>query len=158
MDHPQHFGGRADWVTEAEALRRLEAGEVIAPYVPEEPWFLVDAVLDVYTNNAAEIAPAWRLGNFRNDGLDAILHTFEQDATPGLAAAFHTPFLDLGRRWADRDNPHLYALSDIPYIWGRRHAESLGSGGPLDSRRRADTLPAASAVVSMLQTRTGPPT
>ncbi len=119
----KHFGGRVDWITEAEALRRLESGEVIEPYVPEEPWFLVDAVLDVYTNYAAEIAPAWRLGNFRSDSLDTIMPIFEQNATPGLAAAFHTPYLDLGRRWSDPANPHIWAFSDIPDIWIHRHVE-----------------------------------
>ncbi|MHC4788659.1 MAG: radical SAM protein [Planctomycetota bacterium] len=118
----KHFGGRVNWVSERAALEKLEAGDSQDPYVPDEAWFFVNADLDVHTNYGGEIGPAWRLGTFRDEGVDAILRRFEQDDVPGLHAAFHVPFVELGRRFADVGNPHVYDVGDIPYIWIHRYA------------------------------------
>lgn len=124
----KHFGGNVNWVTEKAALRKLEAGDTVEPYLPEETWFFVNVELDVYTNYGAEVGPEWRLGNFRDDGVDAILRTFEEDAVPGLHAAFHIPFPELGRRFADADNPCVYNMGDIPYMWIHRYAAHEAAG------------------------------
>jgi len=116
----RHFGNRPDWIPEAAALARLEVGETVAPYVPETAWFFVDARLDVYPNYGSEIAPEWRLGNFRSDGLDTVLGTFERDETPGLQARFHRSYLELGRRFVDAANPHVQSMGDWVDVWIHR--------------------------------------
>ena len=116
----KHFGSRPDWITETAALERLEAGETVAPYVPETAWFFVDGSLDVYPNYGSEIAPEWRLGSLRRDGLDTILGTFERDGTPGLQARFHRSYLELGRHFADAASPHVQSIGDCVDMWIHR--------------------------------------
>jgi hypothetical protein len=53
---------------------------------------------------------------------ERIRGTFERDETPGLHAAFHIPFVELGRRFADVANPHVYGMGDARDMWIHRHA------------------------------------
>ncbi len=72
----------------------------------------IDADYDVYPN-IAEPAPWWRLGNLRQEGVDAILRAYRQGTAPGMAANNTIPLGELARRYGDPKADKLYAKSDL---------------------------------------------
>ncbi|NLG50055.1 MAG: radical SAM protein [Chloroflexi bacterium] len=122
----QHFGaatlqeclGKA----EGELLRELVDCDQPFADMPSTLAFMVTPDLDVYSN-IAEPQPWWRLGNLREDGLDAILDCFQQDANPGLRAQFHLPVSRLARAYGRAEGRQLYSRGDLIRRWLRLWGE-----------------------------------
>lgn len=117
-----HFGD-VNWRTEADIVAGVIAGGVIAPFVPDTTWFLVNADIDVFSNYG-DLTRGWRLGNFGRDPLSGILDKFEGARTPALHAAFDVPTLELARRFGRRDSRFLYASGDLKARWVRMYADA----------------------------------
>ena len=54
--------------------------------------------MDVFSNYG-DLTGAWRLGNFKRDAFESTVGAFESDAAPAFEAAFHTPAVELARRF-----------------------------------------------------------
>lgn len=89
------------------------------------PALAVDAGFDVYPN-VAEPAPWWRLGNLRADGVDAVMRTFREGATPGMTANRTIPVAELAAAYGCPDSDRLYdgddLISRFLHQWGVEHA------------------------------------
>ncbi len=85
---------------------------------PKVTSFLVTSSLDVYPN-CGEIAPWWRLGNLRTDGVDAVIDTFERHSNTGLRLNLDTPIKRLASKYGRRDGDRLYTRTDLGERWIR---------------------------------------
>jgi hypothetical protein len=94
-------------------------------------WLHVTPAFDVYCNYW-EIAPPWRLGNLKTDGMAAILDALENDRPPGLHAAFRVPVSELARRFGRPRGRRLYTPDDLKTRWVHLWVETHGgtAGGP----------------------------
>jgi hypothetical protein len=95
---------------------------------PNGPWLYVTASFDVYCG-CFEIAPAWRLGNLKADGLAAILDTLESDRAPGLEATFEVPVSELAMRFGRPRGRRLYTPGDLKARWAKMWADQASTQG-----------------------------
>ena len=90
------------------------------------PCISVDARFDVYPN-IAEIAPWWRLGNMKTDGVDAIIKAYRDETTPGMIANREIPISKLAQRYGVKGSKKLYDKSDLAcrfmHQWGVDYME-----------------------------------
>jgi MoaA/NifB/PqqE/SkfB family radical SAM enzyme len=114
----KHFGGTLEWKPESEIVHEALGGHTIPADVPGRTWFFVNADLEVFSNYG-DLTPAWRLGNFREDSLDQILASFEEERPPAMRAAFHVPDAELAERFGRKDGTCLYSPSDAKARWVR---------------------------------------
>jgi hypothetical protein len=127
---PEWLRHKDELQTEAQLLPQLLADE--QPFKKSVTdlgsvlWLMVMPNWEVYPNEG-ELSAAFRLGNLKTDGLQKIVETFENDATPGLQALFHVPVSELARKHGQSENQQIYALDDLKYLWARRWAEERGN-------------------------------
>ena len=72
----------------------------------------INADYDAYPN-IAEIAPWWRLGNLKADGVDSIIKAYRDETTPGMKANRTIPISELARRYGAYGSKKLYDKSDL---------------------------------------------
>ncbi|MGI6336778.1 MAG: radical SAM protein [Eubacteriales bacterium] len=113
---------------ECELLPKLFADDSPPNISANFPCLFVDADFDVYPN-IAEPAPWWRLGNFRRDGVDAVMHAYRDGKTPGMTASRTIPTADFARRYGNLNSSKLYDKSDLIcrflHRWGEDHMEGI---------------------------------
>ena len=76
----------------------------------------ITADYDAYPN-IAEIAPWWRLGNLKTDGVDAIIKAYRDETTPGMKANREKPISELARHYGVKNSKKLYDKSDLLSRW-----------------------------------------
>ena len=110
-----------DWIPELS-----EEDESFATCPPTLA-FMVTPELDVYSN-LGEPMPWWKLGNLEREGVDRIMHCFENDEAPGLHANFHVPVSQLAHRYGRKDSQYIYTRDDLILrwlrMWGEEHWKS----------------------------------
>jgi len=121
----EHFGGSLDWKTEAELTRKALDGTALPRDLPEHLWFFVNADLDMFSNHG-DLTPAWKLGNFERDGLDAILDAFENDRTPGARASLQSDDRELAERFGRPESRSVYCPADLRSRWVKLMAGGKG--------------------------------
>jgi len=118
----RHFSGVIEWEPESAIVQRVLRGDRIPAYSPPEVWFFVNADLDVFPN-WGEVAPWWRLGNFRQDGLSPILDVFEKDGNAGLWASYHVDDGWLARQFGRPESRKLYCPCDLKGRWVAQYGQ-----------------------------------
>jgi len=115
-----------DWIAEL-----LNEDEAFATYPPTLA-FMVTPELDVFSN-LGEPMPWWKLGNLRAEGVDRIMHCFENDKVPGLHVNFHVPVSQLAQAYGRTDSQYIYTREDLILRWLRMWGEDYWqSGGSLE--------------------------
>lgn len=105
--------------TEQALCAELRADASTASLAEPNPVFYVDAAFDVYPNFTAP-APAWRLGNVRADGAEAVLATYAQDGSAAQRARRTIPLCDLAAAQGDGQSQRLFGRDDyITYLLNR---------------------------------------
>ncbi|KKL90445.1 hypothetical protein LCGC14_1904600 [marine sediment metagenome] len=128
----EHFGGKIGWEAESVLIGKIIAGMAAPPYVPAETWFFINSDCDVFSNYG-ELDGYWRLGNFKTDGVAAMMAKFEADCPAGLQAAFHAPRAELAKRFGRTDSRKLYAPGDLVSRWIHLHVrQQRNSPNPLE--------------------------
>jgi len=86
----------------------------------------INADYDTYPN-IAEIAPWWRLGNLKTDGVDAIIKAYRDETTPGMKANRQLPVCELARRYGVKNSKKIYDRGDLVcrfmHQWGVDYME-----------------------------------
>lgn len=90
--------------------------------------FMVTPELDVFSN-LGEPMPWWKLGNLETDGIDKIIHAYENDAVPGLHVNFHIPVSQLAQTYGRKESQYLYPQDDLILRWLRMWGEDHWQGG-----------------------------
>ena len=105
--------------TEQALCAELRADKSTASLAEPNPVFYVDAAFDVYPNFTAP-APAWRLGNVRADGAEAVLAAYAQDGSVAQRARRTIPLCDLAAAQGDERSQRLFGRDDyITYLLNR---------------------------------------
>ena len=76
------------------------------------PWLFIDADFDVYPN-IAEPTTWWKLGNLKTDGVERIMKTYMDGATPGMTANNTFPVSVLAERFGNPNSTKLYTCDDL---------------------------------------------
>ena len=108
-----------DWIEELS-----EEAEPFATFPPTLA-FMVTPQLDVFSN-LGEPMPWWKLGNLRMDGVESIMHCFENDQAPGLYVNFHIPVSQLAHTYGRIDSQYIYTRDDLILRWLRMWGEEHG--------------------------------
>jgi len=66
----------------------------------------INADYDAYPN-IAEIAPWWRLGNLKTDGVDAIIKAYRDETTPGMVMNRTIPIRELAQKYGNKNSKKL---------------------------------------------------
>ena len=105
--------------TEQALCEELRQDDSTASLAAPDPVFYVDAAFNVYPNFTAP-APAWRLGNVRVDGAEAILKTYAQDGSAAQRTRRTIPLCDLAAAQGDEQSQRLFGREDyITYLLNR---------------------------------------
>ena len=80
------------------------------------PCVFINTDYDVYPN-IAEPTEWWRLGNFKTDGVDAVMKAYRDETTPGMKANRKITIGELARRYGNPADTKMYNGSDIYCRW-----------------------------------------
>lgn len=128
-----HFGESLEEVfgqTEADLCRALEEDGSTQSLGSglEAPVFYVDGQWNVYPN-FGQIDPAWRLGNLKADGPQAILDCLAQDKSLAQHTRATVPLKELARACGSPESQRLFGRDDyIEYLLNRYVGLSGASG------------------------------
>jgi len=121
----KHLGRDTLWFTEADLISQILEQRSWAPEPPPMLWFFVLNNWDVYPN-VGTLEPWWKLGNLKQDAVEAILCRFERDESPGLQALFHYPADRLAREYGDSIGQKVYsAQGDLVSLYLARHCDRM---------------------------------
>lgn len=114
--------------TEAEwAAQLLDETQPIGSPLDDELVLYIDANWDVYPNVTAP-QPAWRLGNLRTDGPQAVLERCLSQDAPALRICRETPAKALAAACADRSSQRLFTRGDYRIYLVNRYARERRKG------------------------------
>jgi len=126
----KHLGRHTLWQTEGELYKSIMASE---PKLPEdegllgEPsrfWFFVTTNWDVFSNTGT-LEPWWKLGNMKEDSVEAIMRRFTQDEACGLDVLFHYPQSRLAEKYGNLKGAKIYSgKEDLLDLYRARHCEN----------------------------------
>ena len=127
----EHFGRDVLWKTEATLyaeILRDEATRISAAILPGVLWFFVCSNWDVYSN-IGTLEPWWRLGNLKQDSVESIIRTFEEDGVPGLRALFHESTASLAQQHGDPTGQRIYSTrEDLVALYRAKRCETEWRG------------------------------
>lgn len=114
--------------TEAEwAAQLLDETQPIGSPLDDELVLYIDANWDVYPNVTVP-QPAWRLGNLRTDGPQAVLERCLSQDAPALRICRKTPAKALAAACADRSSQRLFTRGDYRIYLVNRYARERREG------------------------------
>lgn len=128
----KHFGRDRLWHTEEALYAQIQSEEGTnrrEPPLPTAVWFFVCSNWDVYAN-LGTLEPWWRLGNLKQDTVEAIIRTFEHDKVPGLRVLFHESDAVLAQRYGDSTGQRVYSSKgDLLSRYRAEHCEGEWGAG-----------------------------
>jgi len=129
----KHFGRDTLWHTEADLVSQILGQRSWAPEPPSILCFYVLNNWDVYPN-VGTLEPWWRLGNLKQDPVEAIVGRFERDETPGLQTLFHHSADRLAREYGDPAGQRIYSdQGDVLSLYLARHCERIWKAGAMSA-------------------------
>ena len=91
--------------------------------LPEVLWFFVRSNWDVFAN-IGTLEDWWCLGNLKRDSVEAIIHRFENNGTPGLRSLFSESPAVLTRQYGNPNGHKVYLNKlDLLSLYRGRHCE-----------------------------------
>lgn len=113
-------------LSERECIEKLIGDEShYLPRIGEEVTLYVTSDLNVYFN-FTNPSPAWKIGNVKDDGIDAILSKIVEEDIPALRLAKTITFKELVKRYGDNNSDKVFSLDDYKmYLLNNYLAESF---------------------------------
>ena len=137
----RHFNTEKIWTTEAETISRIlrDPEEFGPPYrYPPEPklWLFIAGNWDVFSNMGTT-DPWWKLGNLKEDPIEIIFDTLENDRILPLKLNRADTLQELAQRYGDTESPRV--VNSIEQYWFEKYCEETYRGGTFDSERIASS-------------------